>query len=215
MGLIGGARLMKFKSISRGALRVYLERVWIIECRRPLPAREAVNFAVREAAMTRPIIAAAAIALFSIGIAAPALARDFGGFGGGGFAHPGFFAGHPFVNRSVSVNSSVVVNRSFVANRSFFDRRFFFDHRRVFFDRGRFFHPFFGVGFFGYPYYPYAYPPPVVYGEPPLDAQGSPQPIPGRENCREYAISAVIDGESRQVYGTACQQADGSWRVGP
>lgn len=31
--------------------------------------------------------------------------------------------------------------------------------------------------------------------------------------CREYTTSAVIDGASRQVYGTACRQPDGSWRL--
>ncbi|WP_018882645.1 MULTISPECIES: RT0821/Lpp0805 family surface protein [unclassified Thioalkalivibrio] len=31
--------------------------------------------------------------------------------------------------------------------------------------------------------------------------------------CREYTIDAVIGGQTEQVYGTACRQADGSWRV--
>ena len=29
--------------------------------------------------------------------------------------------------------------------------------------------------------------------------------------CREYVTEAVIDGRTRQVYGTACRQPDGSW----
>lgn len=29
--------------------------------------------------------------------------------------------------------------------------------------------------------------------------------------CREYLTEAVIDGRTRQVYGTACRQPDGSW----
>lgn len=31
--------------------------------------------------------------------------------------------------------------------------------------------------------------------------------------CREYAIDANIGGRTEKVYGTACRQADGSWRV--
>lgn len=30
--------------------------------------------------------------------------------------------------------------------------------------------------------------------------------------CREYTIDAVIGGKKEQVYGTACRQADGSWK---
>lgn len=31
--------------------------------------------------------------------------------------------------------------------------------------------------------------------------------------CREYAVDAEIGGSTEQVYGTACRQADGSWKV--
>ena len=31
--------------------------------------------------------------------------------------------------------------------------------------------------------------------------------------CREYAIDAMIGGRPDKVYGTACRQPDGSWRV--
>ena len=31
--------------------------------------------------------------------------------------------------------------------------------------------------------------------------------------CREYTIDAMIGGRIEQVYGTACRQPDGSWRV--
>ena len=31
--------------------------------------------------------------------------------------------------------------------------------------------------------------------------------------CREYTIDAVIGGREEQVYGTACRQADGSWKT--
>jgi len=31
--------------------------------------------------------------------------------------------------------------------------------------------------------------------------------------CREYTMDATIGGKTEQVYGTACRQADGSWRI--
>ena len=31
--------------------------------------------------------------------------------------------------------------------------------------------------------------------------------------CREYSIDALIGGRPEKVYGTACRQPDGSWRV--
>lgn len=31
--------------------------------------------------------------------------------------------------------------------------------------------------------------------------------------CREYNSTAVIDGSRVPVYGTACRQPDGSWRI--
>lgn len=31
--------------------------------------------------------------------------------------------------------------------------------------------------------------------------------------CREYTTRAQIGGKSEQIYGKACRQADGSWRV--
>lgn len=31
--------------------------------------------------------------------------------------------------------------------------------------------------------------------------------------CREYTVDAVIGGRTEQVYGTACRQADGSWKT--
>jgi surface antigen len=31
--------------------------------------------------------------------------------------------------------------------------------------------------------------------------------------CREYTVDAVIAGKPDKVYGTACRQPDGSWRV--
>ena len=37
------------------------------------------------------------------------------------------------------------------------------------------------------------------------DAQG--------QNCREFQQTVTIGGRTEQAYGTACRQADGSWRV--
>jgi surface antigen len=37
----------------------------------------------------------------------------------------------------------------------------------------------------------------------------------GGQPCREYTIDAVIGGKPDKVYGTACRQADGSWRTVP
>ncbi len=31
--------------------------------------------------------------------------------------------------------------------------------------------------------------------------------------CREYTTNANIGGKTQQIYGKACRQADGSWRV--
>ncbi|KTC65790.1 surface antigens (17 kDa) [Legionella adelaidensis] len=34
-----------------------------------------------------------------------------------------------------------------------------------------------------------------------------------QQPCREYITNAQIGGKSQQIYGKACRQADGSWRV--
>jgi surface antigen len=31
--------------------------------------------------------------------------------------------------------------------------------------------------------------------------------------CREYVTHALIGGKKEQIYGKACRQADGSWKV--
>lgn len=35
----------------------------------------------------------------------------------------------------------------------------------------------------------------------------------GSGPCREYTLDAKIGGETEQIYGTACRQADGSWMI--
>ncbi|WP_028387555.1 RT0821/Lpp0805 family surface protein [Legionella fairfieldensis] len=34
-----------------------------------------------------------------------------------------------------------------------------------------------------------------------------------QQPCREYITKAIIGGKPQQIYGKACRQADGSWRV--
>lgn len=34
-----------------------------------------------------------------------------------------------------------------------------------------------------------------------------------QQPCREYTTRAIIGGRTEQVYGRACRQADGSWKV--
>ena len=33
--------------------------------------------------------------------------------------------------------------------------------------------------------------------------------------CREFSVTTTIGGHPERTVGTACQQADGSWRVQP
>ena len=35
----------------------------------------------------------------------------------------------------------------------------------------------------------------------------------GTGPCREYTLDATIGGKTEQIYGTACRQADGSWKI--
>ncbi|HET9978107.1 MAG TPA: glycine zipper domain-containing protein [Burkholderiaceae bacterium] len=37
----------------------------------------------------------------------------------------------------------------------------------------------------------------------------------GTGPCREYTVDAIIGGKPEKVVGTACRQADGSWRAMP
>ncbi len=38
-------------------------------------------------------------------------------------------------------------------------------------------------------------------------------PASGSRYCREYQTDAIIGGRRQQVYGTACRQPDGSWKM--
>ena len=37
--------------------------------------------------------------------------------------------------------------------------------------------------------------------------------VDGNKYCREYRTTADIAGKKQQMYGTACRQPDGSWKV--
>jgi hypothetical protein len=70
----------------------------------------------------------------------------------------------------------------------------------------------------GPPAYYYPPPPPPVYYYPPPAAYVVPGPPigtvqPQGQTCREYRSTMTIDGRPQPVYGTACLQPDGSWRI--
>jgi len=37
--------------------------------------------------------------------------------------------------------------------------------------------------------------------------------VDGNQYCREYRSTANVAGKNQQIYGTACRQPDGSWKV--
>jgi hypothetical protein len=45
--------------------------------------------------------------------------------------------------------------------------------------------------------------------------QGPPPPAYAQSYCREVPATAVIEGRTQTLYGRACQQPDGSWRLVP
>ena len=67
-----------------------------------------------------------------------------------------------------------------------------------------------------YYYYPPPPPPPVYYYLPPAPAYSTP-PAAGssqpQQACHEYQTTAIIDGKPQPVYGRACLQPDGTWRI--
>jgi hypothetical protein len=64
-------------------------------------------------------------------------------------------------------------------------------------------------------YYPppayYAPPPPVYYYPPPSYAPSA--AYSQGQTCREYQTTAIIEGRPQPSYGTACLQADGTWKI--
>ena len=86
----------------------------------------------------------------------------------------------------------------------------------------------------GYGYRPwyrprYQVPPRTVYVLPPPEpapqviVQPAPQPAPApalaprlaydTSYCREYSRTALVNGAPVEIYGTACRQPDGTWRI--
>ncbi len=53
---------------------------------------------------------------------------------------------------------------------------------------------------------PYDPPPPITWYPPP-------RPAPRAPYCREYTRTVYIGEKTANVYGTACWQPDGSWRI--
>lgn len=57
----------------------------------------------------------------------------------------------------------------------------------------------------------------VVWSNPDTGNRYTVQPVRtyyrAQQPCREYITKAIIGGKSEQIYGKACRQADGSWRV--
>jgi surface antigen len=37
--------------------------------------------------------------------------------------------------------------------------------------------------------------------------------VGGNQYCREYRTVATVAGKQQQIYGTACRQADGTWKA--
>lgn len=58
-----------------------------------------------------------------------------------------------------------------------------------------------------------ATPQPAGYAPPPALPQAQPQATIDRSNCKPYETRTLIDGKEMVSKGTACQQADGSWRT--
>jgi surface antigen len=59
---------------------------------------------------------------------------------------------------------------------------------------------------------------PSVWNNPESGNSGSVTPtktyqLANGQYCREYAQTITIGGEPQQTYGTACRQADGTWKI--
>lgn len=67
---------------------------------------------------------------------------------------------------------------------------------------------------YAYPpgYYAPSYAPAPAYAAPPPVAAVGPS-IATNAQCRQYSTTQIIAGAPQQVYGTACRQPDGSWRI--
>ena len=64
----------------------------------------------------------------------------------------------------------------------------------------------------------YYAPPPAYYAPPPSAVYAPTAPLAGPRaesgaNCREYQATVNVGGEPQEMTGTACLQADGTWRI--
>lgn len=58
----------------------------------------------------------------------------------------------------------------------------------------------------------------IAWNNPETGNEGTYKPVrdgyaDGGEYCREYQQTIIVDGRQEIGYGTACQQADGSWQI--
>lgn len=100
----------------------------------------------------------------------------------------------------------------------YYHRPHFWPHHRAYFRP--YYRPYFAPL-----YAPVIVPPPVVYAPPvaypapvyeaPVEAVPSSDiyQAPNGQYCREYQSTTRIAGRLRNVYGTACQDAGGTWRI--
>jgi surface antigen len=55
----------------------------------------------------------------------------------------------------------------------------------------------------------------TVTAPPPGAPTVAPVGSTGRPECREFQQTITINGKTEKAYGTACRQADGTWRIVP
>jgi hypothetical protein len=47
----------------------------------------------------------------------------------------------------------------------------------------------------------------------PMMSQFTAMPVDGHPQCREYSVTASVEGRSQPLKGEACRQPDGSWHI--
>jgi hypothetical protein len=63
------------------------------------------------------------------------------------------------------------------------------------------------------PVYYYPPPPPPVFYTPAPSTSAASADASSQQVCHEYQTTALIDGKPQPVFGRACLQPDGSWRI--
>ena len=96
-----------------------------------------------------------------------------------------------------------------------YGHRHFYGYRHYPFHR-RYGYPFYRHRHYGYPrpYYPRRYAEPAPKPAPRQTPKAE-EPTVAYDTtyCREYSRSTVIDGRKVEVFGRACRQEDGTWRI--